>query len=197
MSKKTPRLFRSFWPKKEVLPTYTSPVADAPGGGDGALSEVAGLDVGGLCARTVDHVLVPVLVVVLPGVNLTAGNEALPVSLPTRDRALRAEEIPVSTTCCRRAAQNGRGGNQACQLLAQGTASRDHWYLFKTVMNTLSGYYKWAGAWYYLWAPSSSLGWIYSCFRTLYSRLAPGHVLFLPKHKERSRRSLWIWKCFY
>lgn len=132
--------------KKEICPTYTSPVADAPGGRDGALSEVAGLDVGGLRARTVDHVLVPVLVVVLPGVNLTAGHEALPVSLPARDGALRAEQIPVNTTSFRQAAQNGRGGNQACQLLTEETDSRDHWYLFKPVMNIVSGYYKGAGA---------------------------------------------------
>lgn len=42
----------------------------------------------------------------------------------------------------RKAAQNGRGGNQAWQLLTQETASRDYWYLFKPVMNIVSGYYK-------------------------------------------------------
>lgn len=102
--------------KIEVCQTYASPVADAPGGQDRALPEVARLDVGGLRARTVDRVLVPILIVVLAGVNLTAGHEALPVSLPACDGALWAEEIPVSTACFRKAAQNGRGGNQACQL---------------------------------------------------------------------------------
>lgn len=109
---KPPQVVPAFLAKKEVCPTYASPVADAPGGRDGALSEVAGLDVGGLCARTVDHVLVAILIVVLPGVDLTAGHQALPVSLPTRDGALRAQQGPVSTMCFCRAAQNGRGGNQ-------------------------------------------------------------------------------------
>lgn len=113
---KKPQVLPAFLAKKEVCQTYASPVADAPGGQDRALPEVARLDVGGLRARTVDRVLVPVLIVVLAGVNLTAGHEALPVSLPACDGALWAEEIPVSTACFRKAAQNGREGNQACQL---------------------------------------------------------------------------------
>lgn len=62
---------------------------------------------------------------VLPGVNLAAGHQALPVSLPARDGALRAEEAPVSTARSGKAAQNGKE-KQACQLLTQQDAPRDH-----------------------------------------------------------------------
>lgn len=44
---------------------------------------------------------------VLPSVNLAAGHQALPVSLPAGDGALQAEEGPVSTTCFGKAARNG------------------------------------------------------------------------------------------
>lgn len=118
-------MFQFFWLKKEVCQTYTAPVANAPGCRDGALPKVAGLDVGRLCARTVDRVLVPILVVVLPGVNLAAGHQALPVSLSTRDGALRAEEVPVSMAPFRKAARNGEE-KQACQLLTWQDARGDH-----------------------------------------------------------------------
>lgn len=75
-----------------------SPVANTPGGRDGALAEVAGLDVGRLRAGAVDRVLVPVLVVVLAGVNLAARYQALLVALAARDGALGAEEAPVSAS---------------------------------------------------------------------------------------------------
>ena len=62
---------------------------------------------------------------VLPGVNLAAGHEALPVSLPARDGALWAEEAPVSTACVGNVALNGEE-KQACQLLTRQAAPRDH-----------------------------------------------------------------------
>lgn len=63
--------------------TYTPPVADSPGGRDGALPQVAGVDAGRLSARAVDGALVAVLVILLPGVNLATGDEPLFVALST------------------------------------------------------------------------------------------------------------------
>lgn len=76
--------------KNTVCQTYASPVADAPGCRNGALPEVAGLDVGWLRAGAADRVLVAIFVVVLAGVNLAARHQALPVALSAGDGALRA-----------------------------------------------------------------------------------------------------------
>lgn len=63
--------------------TYASPVAHSPGGRDGALSQVAGVDTGGLRAWAVGGSLVAILIILLPGVNLTTGDESLLVALST------------------------------------------------------------------------------------------------------------------
>lgn len=63
--------------------TYAAPVTHSPGGRDRALPEVAGQDAGGLCAWAVDDGLVAVLVILLPGVNLTAGDKPLSIALST------------------------------------------------------------------------------------------------------------------
>lgn len=63
--------------------TYAPPVADSPGGRDRALPQVAGVDAGWLSAWAVDGGLVAVLIILLPGVNLAAGDEPLFVALST------------------------------------------------------------------------------------------------------------------
>lgn len=63
--------------------THTSPVANSPGGRNRALAQVAGVDAGGLRARAVDRGLVAVFIILLPGVNLAAGDEPLLVALST------------------------------------------------------------------------------------------------------------------
>lgn len=65
------------------LSTYAPPVAHSPGGRHRALSQEAGLDTGRLHAWAVDGGLVAVLVILLPGVNLTTGDQPLFVALST------------------------------------------------------------------------------------------------------------------
>lgn len=73
--------------------TYATPVAHSPGGRDRALPQVARVGAGGLRARAVGGGLVAVLVILLPGINLTAGDEPLFVALSTGHRALRREGL--------------------------------------------------------------------------------------------------------
>lgn len=54
------------------------------------------MDIWGLRAGTVDCVLVAVLIMVLPSINLTAGNQPLLVPLPTGDGALRERKSSVT-----------------------------------------------------------------------------------------------------
>lgn len=63
--------------------TYAPPVANSPGGQDRAVPQVAGVDAGGLCAWAAYCGLVAVLIILLAGVNLAAGDEPLFVALST------------------------------------------------------------------------------------------------------------------
>lgn len=73
--------------------TYAAPVAHSPGGRGWALPQIAGVHAGGLRAWAVGSSLVAVLIVLLPGVNLTTGDQPLLVALSTGHRALRREGL--------------------------------------------------------------------------------------------------------
>lgn len=77
------------WQRKP--PTYTAPVTNSPGGRDRTVPQVAGMDTGRLCAWTVHCWLVAVFIILLAGINLTAGDQPLPVALSTCHWALRRE----------------------------------------------------------------------------------------------------------
>lgn len=74
-------------------PTYTAPVANSPGGRDRTVPQVAGMDAGRLGAWAVHCGLVAVFIILLAGINLTAGDQPLPVALSTGHWALRREGL--------------------------------------------------------------------------------------------------------
>lgn len=80
--------FQSWQPKPS---TYTAPVTNSPGGRDRTVPQVAGMDAGRLCPWAVYRCLVAVFIILLAGINLTAGDQSLPVALSTGHWALRRE----------------------------------------------------------------------------------------------------------